>query len=52
MFSKISVAGKDIHPPYKFLVNRQGNVVARFKSKQVPEAPEVIAAIEKTLQEK
>lgn len=52
MFSKISVAGKDIHPLYKFLVNRQGNVVARFKPKQVPEAPEVIAAIEMTLQEK
>jgi glutathione peroxidase len=73
MFSKISVAGADIHPLYKFLVeketnpkfagkiawnftkflvNRQGNVIARFEPKQVPDAPEVIAAIEKALQEK
>jgi glutathione peroxidase len=73
MFSKISVRGKDIHPLYKFLVeketdprfagkihwnftkflvDRQGNMIARFEPKQVPDAPEVIAAIEKALQEK
>lgn len=73
MFAKISVAGKDIHPLYKFLVDketdpqfagkiswnftkflvdRQGSVVARFAPKQVPDDPLVIAAIEKALQEK
>jgi glutathione peroxidase len=73
MFSKISVAGKDIHPLYKFLVeketnpgfagkiawnftkflvDRKGDVIARFEPKQVPDDPLVIAAIEKALQEK
>ena len=73
MFSKISVRGKDIHPLYKFLVeketdprfagkihwnftkflvDRRGDVVARFEPKQVPDDPQVIAAIEKALQEK
>ena len=73
MFSKISVRGKDIHPFYKFLVeketnpgfagkiawnftkflvDRQGNVIARFEPRQVPDDPAVIAAIEKALQEK
>lgn len=73
MFSKISVRGKNIHPLYKFLVekdtnpgfagkvawnftkflvDRQGNVVARFEPKKVPDDPAVIAAIEKALQEK
>ncbi len=73
MFAKISVAGKAIHPLYKFLVeketdpqfagkiswnftkflvDRKGNVVARFAPKQVPDDPLVIAAIEKALQEK
>lgn len=33
----------------KFLVNRQGEVVARFHPKTMPDAPEVIAAIEKLL---
>lgn len=72
MFAKISVRGKDIHPIYrflveketnpgfygkiswnftKFLVDRRGNVVARFQPKQVPDDPAVIAAIEKALQE-
>jgi glutathione peroxidase len=72
MFAKISVRGKDIHPLYrflveketnpgfygkiswnftKFLVDRRGNVVARFQPKQVPDDPAVIAAIEKALQE-
>jgi glutathione peroxidase len=73
MFSKISVRGKNIHPLYKFLVeketnpgfagkiawnftkflvDRQGNVLARFEPRQVPDDPAVIAAIEKALQEK
>ncbi len=33
----------------KFLVNRNGEVVARFHPKTMPDAPEVIAAIEKLL---
>jgi len=73
MFSKISVRGKNIHPLYKFLVekesnpefagkiawnftkflvDRQGNVVARFEPKKVPDDPEVIGAIEIALQGK
>jgi glutathione peroxidase len=36
----------------KFLIDRHGNVVARFTSKQTPESPEVTAAIEKYLAEK
>jgi glutathione peroxidase len=73
MFSKISVRGKDTHPLYKFLVeketdpgfagkipwnftkflvDRKGDVVARFEPKRVPDDPLVIAAIEKALQEK
>jgi len=73
MFSKISVRGKNIHPMYKFLVekesnpkfagkiawnftkflvDRQGNVVARFEPKKVPDDPEVIGAIENALQGK
>jgi glutathione peroxidase len=71
MFSKISVAGSDIHPLYKFLVekesnprfagkitwnftkflvDRQGEVIARFEPKTVPDDPAVITAIEKALQ--
>lgn len=33
----------------KFLVNKQGEVVARFKSSVKPDSPELIAAIEKEL---
>ncbi len=33
----------------KFLVNRSGQVVARFHPKTLPDAPEVIAAIENAL---
>ncbi len=33
----------------KFLVNKQGEVVARFKSGVKPDSPELIAAIEKEL---
>jgi glutathione peroxidase len=35
----------------KFLVDRQGHVVARFQPKDEPQSPEVIAAIEKALAE-
>jgi glutathione peroxidase len=73
MFSKISVRGKDIHPIYKFLIeketnpefagkiawnftkfliDRQGKVIARFEPKQAPDDPAVIAAIEKAFQER
>lgn len=64
MFSKISVLGEDKAPLYRFLtaggneiewnftkfvVGKDGQVVARFPSKVTPDSPEVIAAIEKAL---
>jgi len=64
MFSKISVAGEDKAPLYqyltqtggeipwnftKFLVGRDGKVIARFEPKTTPDSPEVAAAIEKAL---
>ncbi len=64
MFSKISVLGEDKAPLYRFLtaggneiewnftkfvVGKDGQVVARFPSKVTPDAPEVISAIEKAL---
>ena len=36
----------------KFLVDRKGNVVARFKPQVTPNAPEVVAAIEAALAQK
>jgi glutathione peroxidase len=33
----------------KYLIDRQGNVVARFHPKTAPDAPEVISAIESVL---
>ncbi len=33
----------------KFLVDKQGNVVARFNPRVAPDAPELVAAIEKAL---
>jgi glutathione peroxidase len=45
-------AGKIAWNFTKFLVDRQGNVVARFEPRQVPDDPAVIAAIEKALLEK
>jgi glutathione peroxidase len=66
MYSKISVNGDDKAPLYqflteqkggdikwnftKFLVGRDGTIVARFEPKVTPDSPEVIAAIEKALQ--
>ena len=64
IFSKISVLGDDKDPLYqflteggaaiewnftKFLVGRDGKVLARFPSKVTPDSPEVSAAIEKAL---
>ena len=64
MYSKISVKGDDKAPLYqfltatggeiqwnftKFLVDKNGQVVARFEPKVTPESPEVAAAIEKAL---
>ena len=70
LMSKISVAGDDKHPLYKylteggagedvagdvewnfakFLVDRNGNVIARFTSRTKPEEPQVGATIEKAL---
>ena len=64
MYSKISVKGDDQAPLYqfltatggeiqwnftKFLVDKDGKVVARFEPKVTPESPEVTGAIEKAL---
>jgi glutathione peroxidase len=65
MYSKISVKGDDKAPLYqfltdttgseiqwnftKFLVDKDGKVVARFESKVTPDSPDVAAAIEKAL---
>jgi glutathione peroxidase len=65
MYSKISVAGSDQAPLYKyltsarggeiewnftkFLIDRNGNIVSRFASAVEPDSPEVIKAIEAAL---
>lgn len=65
MFQKIKVSGPDAHPFYrqlaaqgggypewnfyKYLVDRQGAVVARFPSQVRPDDPRLIEAIEKLL---
>jgi glutathione peroxidase len=64
MYSKISVKGDDKAPLYqfltatggeiqwnftKFLVDKNGKVVARFEPKVTPESPDVASAIEKAL---
>jgi len=67
MMSKISVKGDDQDALYKyltaaqggdikwnftkFLIDRNGNIVARFEPPVKPDSPEVKAAIEKTLAE-
>lgn len=52
------LTGKDTNPAFggditwnfnKFLVDRSGNIVGRFSSKETPDSPAVIAAIEKYL---
>jgi glutathione peroxidase len=35
----------------KFLVDRQGHVVARFESAVTPDSPELVSAIEKLLKQ-
>ena len=65
MFAKISVKGDDKHPLYqyltetggevrwnftKFLVGREGKVVARFEPAVKPDSTEIAGAIEKALQ--
>ena len=64
MFAPISVRGADAHPIfrelarqsqaprwnfYKYVVDRQGRVVATFPSQVDPDSPEVRAAIERVL---
>ena len=70
MMSKVSVAGDDKHPLYKFLtegkagedfagdvewnfakflVDRNGNVMARFGSATKPDSPQLTEAVEKAL---
>ena len=65
MYEKIKVSGPDAHPFYrqlaaqgggypewnfyKYLVDRQGAVIARFPSQTSPADPQLIAAIEKLL---
>jgi glutathione peroxidase len=55
------LVGKETNPRFagkipwnftKFLIDRKGEVVARFAPRTVPDDPQVIAAIEKALQEK
>jgi glutathione peroxidase len=65
MYSKISVKGSDIAPLYeyltkstggdikwnftKFLIGKDGTIIARFESPVKPDDPKVTAAIEKAL---
>jgi glutathione peroxidase len=67
IYSKISVKGEDKAPLYqyltesaggeikwnftKFLIDRNGKIIARFESPVKPDSPEVIAAIEKALKQ-
>lgn len=66
MMSKVSVKGSDMNPLYayltsskggdvrwnftKFLVGKDGKVIARFEPGVAPESPELSSAIEKALQ--
>ncbi len=67
IYSKISVKGPDKAPLYqyltetaggeikwnftKFLIDRNGKIIARFESPVKPDSPEVISAIEKALKQ-
>ena len=66
MFEKVHTKGKDQHPIYafltakhgvpqwnfhKYLVGKDGRVIAAFPSKVTPESPELRAAIDKALAE-
>lgn len=61
MASKVSVKGPDQHPLYKFLsdaagapdwnfnkylIDKDGKVLKRFRSPVAPESPELVGAIE------
>ena len=71
MFEKLVVAGKDQHPLYKylteketnpefsgritwnfnkFLIGRDGRILARFGSRVTPEDKDLVSAIEKAMQ--
>ncbi len=65
MFQKVHVKGRDATPLYralakatgatpgwnfhKYLIDRQGRVVANFNSKTTPDDPALVAALEKLL---
>ena len=65
MFSKTVVVGQGAHPLYqqlalatgerpgwnfhKYLISRDGRVVAQFPSKVTPDDPKLVAAIEREL---
>ena len=64
MMSKVSVKGEDKTPLYqyltessgeikwnftKFLVDKNGKIIARFEPKVTPDSPEVTSAVEKAL---
>ena len=65
MFQKVHVTGKDVTPFYrdlaqasgespkwnfhKYVIGRDGKIVASFGSRTKPDAPEVVAAIEQAL---
>ena len=67
MFEKVVVRGAEATPFYrelatatgdqpgwnfhKYLIDRQGKVVASFGSRTLPDAPEIVAAIEKAIAE-
>jgi glutathione peroxidase len=63
LYAKIDVNGTDRHPLYahlagedditwnfeKFLIDKEGNTLARFEPKTTPDDPDLVAAIEKAL---
>lgn len=69
LFTKVSVAGEDIHPLFdyltaeqnpdftgdigwnfeKFLVDREGNLTRRFRSKVTPDSNELVSAVKELL---
>ena len=64
MFSKIEVNGPERHPLYqfligdgediswnfeKFLIDDQGQTIARFSPRTAPDDPELVSAIEQSL---
>jgi glutathione peroxidase len=65
LYAKINVNGADRHPLYahlagedditwnfeKFLIDKEGNMLARFEPKTTPDDPDLVVAIEKALRE-